>query len=63
VHVPLYVSARGLTTSPIPYDPGFFERERDFIEHDLVVGTSRGETRCISLMGQSVASLYEIRTP
>ena len=32
--VPLYVTARGLTTSPIPYDGETFEILFDFIEHD-----------------------------
>jgi hypothetical protein len=58
-HVPLYVSARGLTTRPIPYDHGIFEMELDFMDHDLVIETSRGETRRISLRDQSVASFYE----
>ena len=34
-HVPLYVTARGLTTSPIPYGQRSFEIEFDFIEHVL----------------------------
>jgi hypothetical protein len=58
-HVPFYVSARGLTTSPIPYEQGIFETELDFIDHDLVVRTSRSETRRVSLQGQSVASFYD----
>ena len=33
--VPLYVSARGLTTSPIPYSGGIFEVEFNFQEHIL----------------------------
>ena len=43
--VPLYVSARGLTTSPIPYANGIFEVEFDFIEHNLMIVTSEGERR------------------
>src|SRR5580693_6083448 len=34
-HVPLYVTARGLTTSPIPYGNRSFEIEFDFSEHRL----------------------------
>ena len=33
--VPLYVSARGLTTSAIPYRHGIFEAEFDFLDHAL----------------------------
>ncbi len=35
--VPLYVSARGLTTSPIPWGNGIFEMEFDFIDHKLEI--------------------------
>ena len=35
-HVTLYVNARGLTTSPIPYAAGVFEIQFDFIEHQLL---------------------------
>src|ERR1700685_3970838 len=31
--VPLYVNARGLTTSPIPYSKSVFEIQFDFIDH------------------------------
>jgi hypothetical protein len=58
-HVPLYVSARGLTTRPIPYGQGIFELELDFIDHDLVMRTSRGATYRVSLQGRSVASFYD----
>ena len=43
--VPLYVSARGLGTSPIPADGEIVDTEFDFISHRLVVRTSRGERR------------------
>src|SRR5438876_4555596 len=35
--VPLYVTARGLTTSPIPHGAGTFEIAFDFIEHNLLI--------------------------
>ena len=38
--VPLYVSARGLTTSAIPYRDGSFEIEFDFLDHVLAIRTS-----------------------
>jgi hypothetical protein len=56
--VPLYVSARGLTTSAIPYASGIFEAEFDFIEHALRVTASRGETKSIALAPRSVADFY-----
>lgn len=57
--VPLYVSARGLTTSPIPYQLGIFEVEFDFIDHVLRIVTSRGETKTMHLVPKSVARFYE----
>ncbi|MGH7504789.1 MAG: DUF5996 family protein, partial [Longimicrobiales bacterium] len=39
-HVPLYVSARGLTTSPMPVGHRFLEIEFDFIAHELEARTS-----------------------
>src|SRR5579862_4596857 len=57
--VPLYVSARGLTTSPIPYSLGIFEVEFDFIDHVLTIATSRGETKRMTLVPRSVARFYE----
>ena len=57
--VPLYVSARGLTTSPIPYSLGIFEVEFDFIDHVLRIATSRGETKIMNLVPRSVARFYE----
>src|SRR4029077_8386335 len=43
--VPLYISARGLTTSAIPYRDGIFEVEFDFLDHNLVIQTSQGQSR------------------
>ena len=57
-HVPLYVSARGLTTTAMPYRSGAFEVEFDFIDHRLVVETSEGARRDIPLRPQSVADFY-----
>ena len=56
--VPLYVSARGLATSPIPCRLGILEVEFDFIDHVLRIITSRGETRTIQLAPRSVADFY-----
>src|ERR1700678_1220519 len=54
----LYVSARGLTTSAIPYPRGIFEMEFDFIAHKLVIETSQGEVRTLDLAPRSVADFY-----
>jgi hypothetical protein len=56
--VPLYVSARGLTTSPIPHGTRSFEIEFDFIDHRLLVSTSDGERKTIALVPKPVADFY-----
>jgi len=56
--VPFYVSARGLTTSPIPYQNGVFEAEFDFIEHELAIRTSGDEARTLRLAPRAVADFY-----
>lgn len=55
---PFYLTARGLTTSPIPYDAGVFEVDFDFIDHSLIIRTSAGATRAFALRPQSVAEFY-----
>jgi Family of unknown function (DUF5996) len=55
---PLYVTARGLGTSPIPIGAEIFEIEFDFIEHRLNAGTSRGAEGFLLLEPQSVADFY-----
>jgi hypothetical protein len=57
-HVALYVTARGLTTSPIPDDAGTFQIDFDFIDHILRISTSGGARREFALAGQSVASFH-----
>ena len=54
----LYVNTRGLTTSPIPYKDHKFELQFDFIEHRLVLQTSDGQQRAITLEPKSVAAFY-----
>src|SRR5947209_14551135 len=44
-HVTLYVTARGLTTGPMPFGEKSFQIDFDFIEHQLVVRTSDGDVR------------------
>ncbi|HSM85453.1 MAG TPA: DUF5996 family protein [Candidatus Limnocylindrales bacterium] len=57
-NVPLYVSARGLTTSAIPYGSRIFEMEFDLVEHKLVIRTSDPATRTIALAPRTVADFY-----
>jgi len=57
-HVPLYLTARGLTTSPMQYGQGFFEIDFDFIDHRLLIKTSDGALKTIELVPRSVAAFY-----
>jgi hypothetical protein len=54
-HVVLYVTARGLTTSPIPYRGRAFQIDFDFIDHVLRVRTSDGHFRQLPLAPMPVA--------
>ena len=56
--VPLYVNARGLTTSAMPYRGGAVELRFDFLAHALRVETSDGQVRDVFLHPRSVASFY-----
>jgi Family of unknown function (DUF5996) len=56
--VPLYVNARGLTTSAIPYGDEISEIQFDFIDHKLVIQTSWGSSKTLPLKAQSVADFY-----
>jgi len=57
-NVPLYVNARGLTTSPIPYGNFVFEIQFDFIEHQLLIDRSDGAVRKLALAPCTVAEFY-----
>ncbi|MEJ2076576.1 MAG: DUF5996 family protein [Acidobacteriota bacterium] len=57
-HVTLYVTARGLTTSPIPYGGRTFQIDFDFVSHRLIVQCSDGEVGGLALEGQTVAAFY-----
>lgn len=56
--VALYVTARGLTTSPIPYGDRSFEIVFDFIDHELHVVTSDGRRQTIALEPRTVADFF-----
>jgi len=53
-----YVTARGLTTSAMPYAKGTVEINFDFIAHTLEILTSLGETRSFPLVPRTVAEFY-----
>jgi hypothetical protein len=57
-HVALYVTPRGLTTSPVPDGTRTFQIDFDFIDHRLRIATSDGVHRQFALPGHSVASFY-----
>lgn len=58
-NVAFYVTARGMTTSPIPHPAGTVEVQFDFIEHRLLIESSRGRVIALALKSQSVAEFYE----
>ncbi len=57
-HSTLYVTARGLTTSPIPHGLRTFQIDFDFIDHALVIDASDGMTARVALEPQTVAAFY-----
>jgi hypothetical protein len=58
-NVPLYVTARGLTTSPMPTPDGqLLDIEFDFLSHAVVCRTSVGEVRKIELSARPVAEFF-----
>jgi Family of unknown function (DUF5996) len=58
-NVPFYITARGMTTSAMPYQQRDIEVEFDFIEHKLAIETSDGRVATVALVPQSVAEFYE----
>ena len=56
--VPLYVTARGLTTSLMHTNRGGLELEFDFVDHVLALRASDGRTGSVALEPRSVASFY-----
>jgi hypothetical protein len=57
-HVTLYPTARGLTTSPIPYRGGTFQIEFDFIAHVLRIDTAAGNSHQFALAPMPVADFH-----
>jgi hypothetical protein len=59
-HVTLYLTARGLTTSPIPFGDRILEIRFDFVSHELRLLTSDGQLKIIPLRAQTVAQFYGV---
>jgi hypothetical protein len=57
-NVPLYVTARGLDTSAMPYEDRSFQIIFDFIGHKLLIECSDGSTKSLALAPRSVADFY-----
>jgi hypothetical protein len=58
-HVALYVTSRGIGTSPIPCGPRTFEVDFDFLDHRLAVRASDGKTASLPLEPRTVAEFCE----
>jgi len=56
--VPLYVTSRGLTTSPVPFDSRIFQIDLDFIEHGLQISVDDGRREGFALRPRSVADFH-----
>jgi hypothetical protein len=56
--VPLYLSARGLTTSPIPYGERTFDVSFDLLDHNLYIHASDGRRKAMPLVARPVADFY-----
>lgn len=57
-NVPLYVSARGLTTSAMPHGERTFEIEFDFVAHELLLRANDGAAESLPLAPRTVAEFY-----
>src|SRR5437763_2854375 len=57
--VPLYLTSRGLTTSPMPHGGRTFQIDFDFIDHVLRIEMSDGRRESVPLVPRSVADFYQ----
>lgn len=57
-HVPLYVTARGLTTSAMPYNGNVLQIDFDLLAHELAIHDSTGRGATMRLEPRSVADFY-----
>ncbi len=57
-NVTFFLTARGIATQALPYAGGTLQIRFDFLDHNLVMATSGGETRVLPLRSQTVADFY-----
>src|SRR5690348_10523919 len=57
-HVPLYLTARGLTTAPMPHGEVVFQIDFDLVDHQLRIDVSDGRRAGLALRPRPVASFY-----
>jgi hypothetical protein len=57
-NVPLYLTARGLTTTPMAYSGLIFQIDVDLVDHQVLIQTVRGEIRRVALTARPVADFY-----
>ncbi|HVP19406.1 MAG TPA: DUF5996 family protein [Spirochaetia bacterium] len=57
-HVAFALTARGLTTGPVPYRGRIFAVEFDFLDHNLRILSSEGGAKAVPLVARSVARFY-----
>lgn len=57
-NVPLYLTARGLTTTPMSASGVVFQVDVDLIEHQVVIATAGGEVERVQLAPRPVAAFY-----
>ena len=57
-HVPLYLTARGLTTSPMPHGEAVFQIDFDFVDHQLRIDVGDGRRASLALQPRPVAAYY-----
>jgi hypothetical protein len=58
-HATTYLTARGLTTSPIPYGERSFEIELDLHDHEVRVASSDPREAAVALEPQSIAAFHQ----
>lgn len=57
-HVPLYINARGLTTSLMSHDGVDFEMRLDLVSHDVVIESTTGTVSRVGLAPGTLANFY-----
>jgi hypothetical protein len=57
-NVPLHVTLRGLTTTPMRSEGVIFQIDVDLVDHKVLIETTKGETRQVALTAQPVADFY-----